>query len=77
MKNKGYWLLLGFLLLVFGFTSLVLQLIGVSWWFLQFLEIAGRLVAFIAKLLMVLAGVLIIVFAHTDWERERRDSSGE
>jgi len=26
---------------------------------------------------MVLAGVLIIVFANTDWERERRDSSGE
>ncbi len=77
MKNKGYWLLLGFSLIVFGFTSLVLQLIGVSWWFLQFLEIPGRLFAFIAKILMVLIGVLIVVFAHTDWERERQDSSEE
>ncbi|MCB0530355.1 MAG: hypothetical protein KDC61_00915 [Saprospiraceae bacterium] len=77
MKNKGYWLLLGFLLIVCGFTAIVLQLIGVNWWFLQFLELGGRLFAFVAKILMVLAGVLTIVFAHTDWERERRESSEE
>ena len=77
MKNKGYWLLLGFLLIVFGFTAIVLQLNGISWWFLHFLELGGRLFSFLAKILMVLAGVLIVVFAHTDWDRERRESSGE
>ncbi len=77
MKNKGYWLLLGFLLIVFGFTAIVLQLNGISWWFLRFLELGGRLFSFLAKILMVLAGVLIVVFAHTDWDRERRESSGE
>ncbi len=76
MKNKGYWILLGFLFIVFGLTSIVLQLIGVGWWFLQFLELGGRLLAFVFKILMVLAGVLIVVFAHTDWDRERMDSSG-
>ena len=77
MKNKGYWLLAGFLLVISGFTALILQLIGVAWWFLQFLELGGRLFSFVAKILMVLAGVLIIVFANTDWERERRESSEE
>ena len=31
--------------------------------------------AFILKLLMIIGGVLIIVFARTDWEREKRESS--
>ena len=75
MKYKPYWTLLGMLLLIFGFTALILQMIGVNWWFLQFIELGGRLFAFVAKILMVLAGILIIVFAHTDWERERRESS--
>ncbi len=75
MKNKGYWTLLGFLLITFGFTAIVLQLVGVSWYFLAFLEMGGRLFAFVAKLLMIMAGVLIIVFGATDWERERRESS--
>jgi len=77
MKNKPYWTLLGALLLIFGFTALILQMIGVNWWFLQFLELGGRLFAFVAKILMVLAGVFVIVFAHTDWERERRESSDD
>ena len=77
MKNKGYWTLLGFLFIVFGFTAIVLQVVGVSWYFLSFLEWGGRLFAFVAKLLMVMAGVLIIVFGGTDWERERQESSGE
>ncbi|MDX2278989.1 MAG: hypothetical protein NW218_05345 [Saprospiraceae bacterium] len=75
MKNKGYWLLLGFLLVVFGFTGLVLQMVGTQWVFMGFLELPGRLFAFVFKILMVLAGVLITVFANTDWERERKESS--
>lgn len=77
MKNKPYWTLLGLLLFIFGFTALVLQMVGVSWWFLQFLDLGGRLFAFVAKILMLLAGVLLIVFANTDWERERQESSEE
>lgn len=74
MKNKGYWLLLGFSLFVFGLTALFLQMVGVQWAFLAFIELGGRLLGFIAKILMVLFGILIIVWANTDWERERRDS---
>ncbi len=77
MKNKGYWILLGFSLIVFGFTSIVLQMVGVNWAFLQFLDLGGRLLGFVLRLIMVLAGVLIVVFAHTDWERERQDSEAD
>lgn len=74
MKNKGRWILLGFLLVVFGITALVLELVGTQWVFLSFLEKPGPLFAFVAKIAMVIAGFLIVVLAHTDWDEERRDS---
>ena len=75
MKNKGLLALIGFLLFVFGFTAIVLQMVGVSWYFLSFLELPGRLFAFVAKVLMLLFGIVIIVLAYTDWDREWQDSS--
>ncbi len=74
MKNKGLYKLLGFTLFIFGFTSLVLQMVGVQWAFLTFLEIPGRLFAFIFKIFMVLAGLILVVVANTDWENERKES---
>lgn len=74
MKNKGLWLLLGFVLMILGFTSMIMQLVGVHWAFLGFIEWAGRLWGFVLKIVMVLAGILILVLANTDWERERRES---
>jgi hypothetical protein len=74
MKNQGRWLLLGFSLFILGFTGIILQMIGVHWAFLAWLEIGGRLFSFVFKIIMVLAGVLTIVFARTDWARERRES---
>ncbi len=74
IKNKGYWLLLGYTLFTLGFTSIVMQLVGVNWAFLHFLQWGGGLFAFVAYIVMVLLGVLIIVVANTDWDRERRES---
>lgn len=74
MKNKGRWLLTGFLLVVFGLTSLVLQMVGARWVFLQFLEIPGRLFAFVIEILMVMAGFIIFILAKTDWDQEREES---
>ena len=74
MKNKGLWNLLGFSLFIIGATACVMQAIGVQWAFLSFLEMAGRGVGFVAKLLIFLSGILIVVLANTDWERERRES---
>lgn len=75
MKNKGYYTLLGFLLFIIGISAIVLQVVGVQWAFLSFLERIGRLFAFVIKVLMVMAGIIIIVLARTDWEREKRESS--
>lgn len=77
MKNKGLWTLLGFLLIIFGFTAIILQVVGTQWVFLSFLEIPGRLFAFVAKIIMVIAGFVTIVLARTDWEQERKESSDE
>ena len=77
MKHKGKILLLGYALLTFGLTAIVLQMIGISWAFLRFLDWGGRLFAFVAKILMSMAGVVVIVLAHTDWEREKRESGGD
>lgn len=67
-------MLAGFLLVVFGLTALVLQLVGAQWAFLQFLEMPGRLFAFVIKILMVMAGFVIFALANTNWEEERRES---
>ncbi|TNE52279.1 MAG: hypothetical protein EP344_15880 [Bacteroidetes bacterium] len=74
MKNKGRWILLGLFLIIVGITATVLQLVGTQWAFLQFLEIPGRLFAFVAKILMIMAGFIILALANTDWEREREES---
>lgn len=73
MKNKGAITLIGFLMFVFGFTAILLQMVGVSWYFLQFLELGGRLFAFIIKILLTIGGIILIVVANTDWERERKE----
>jgi uncharacterized membrane protein len=77
IKNRGLWVLAGFLLFVFGITALFLQLVGVSWYVLSFLEIPGRLFALTAKIAMVMIGVLVVVLAQTNWDREMRESSEE
>ena len=75
MKNKGLLLLLGYLLFSLCITSIVMELVGTHWYFLAWLERTGRLMAFVLKLLMIMVGVLLIVFARTDWEQEKKDSS--
>ncbi len=74
MKNKGRWIVLGLLLVIVGITALVLQLVGAQWAFLQFLEMPGRLFAFVAKVIMVMAGFIAIALANTDWEKDRKES---
>ena len=75
MKNKGLLLLLGFVLFVLGITAIIMSLVGVRWVFLGWLEWGGALLAFVLKIIMSIVGVLLIVFANTDWERERKESS--
>lgn len=68
---------MGYLLFTLGITSVIMELVGTHWYFLAWLEQMGRLASFIIKILMLMAGVLTIVFARTDWEREKQDSLRE
>jgi len=74
MKNKGLLLLLGYLLFSLGVTSMVMELVGTHGYFRGWLEHGGRLTAFLLKIRMLIGGILIIVFARTDWEQEKLDS---
>ena len=66
--------LVGFLLFLFGFLSLVLSMIGLQLAFLAWLDLAGPLVGFLARLVMILAGVILVMLAQTDWAKERAES---
>ena len=66
-------MLLGFALIIFGITAVILQMVGVHWYFLGWLEMGGRLFAFVAKILMVLVGMVLFIIARVDWEKERQE----
>lgn len=72
--NKTLLTVAGFLLFTFGFLSLVLSMIGVQLAFLAWLDKLGALFAFVTRIIMVLAGVLLVALAQTDWARERSES---
>lgn len=72
-KYKGWFSIIGFLLLMFGVMSIVLSMVGLEFSFMTFLDVFGSLTAFIIKVFMVLSGIVIITLARTDWERERMD----
>lgn len=72
--NKTVFTVIGFLLFVLGTLSLVLSMIGVQFAFLAWLDKLGALFAFITRLAMILAGIILVAVAQTDWTRERAES---
>ncbi|MCB0613000.1 MAG: hypothetical protein H6573_30515 [Lewinellaceae bacterium] len=68
--SKGIFSLLGFLLAGLGFLSIVLSLVGVQFSFLTWLDSFGRLFGFVAKLIMIIAGILILYIAQSDFKGE-------
>ena len=71
--RKDTSLLIGFLLFAIGLLSIILNIVGVELAFLVWLNSLGSLAAFVTKLLMMLAGIIIMVLARTDWEREEAE----
>ncbi len=68
--KKAVWLFTGFLLFVIGFSALVLSFVGVQFSFLGWMEIVGKLPAFLLKLSMVIAGIIIVYLTATDWRTQ-------
>ena len=68
--NKGLLSLLGFLIAGLGFLSIVLSLVGVQFAFLTWLDSFGRLFGFVAKIIMIIVGILILYIAQSDFRGE-------
>ena len=71
MKVLGTFV--GFLMMIYGFLSLILSVAGLQFSYLTFLDIPGKTFGFLMRILMVLVGTVIIVMSRTDWERERAE----
>lgn len=65
--------ILGFLLLIYGFLSLILSVAGLQFSYLTFLDAPGKTFGFVARIVMILAGTVLIALSRTDWERERAE----
>jgi len=68
--KKALWLTTGFLLFILGFSSLVLSIVGVKIAFLTWLDVLGGLFGLIAKILMIVVGIVIVYLTSTDWRAE-------
>ena len=69
-RNKTIFAIVGFLLAGTGFLALVLSMVGVQLSFLTWLDVPGRLFGFVARLLMVIVGMVLIYLNLTDFSRE-------
>ncbi len=68
--KRGLLTLLGFVLFMLGFSALVLSLVGVQLAFLTWLDAPGRLFGFVARLVMIILGVVLVVLDNTDWKED-------
>lgn len=61
---------IGFLLAGIGFLALILSIVGVKLSYLVWLDRPSALFGFVAKLLMVVFGFIMIYMGQTDLEQE-------
>jgi len=66
LQNKTLWTTIGFLLVVLGFLALAMSMVGLKFAFLQWMDLLGGLGSFIAKLVMILGGFVLVYMAQTD-----------
>jgi hypothetical protein len=66
--KKAAWITVGFFLFIFG--SSALSLVGVKISFLTWLDHPGALFGFLAKIFMVVAGLVTVYLTTSDWKAE-------
>jgi len=67
---KDILVFVGFLLFLIGMTSISLSLIGLKYSFLVWIDKNPQL-GFLAKVGMIIAGIILVVLARTDWNQEQ------
>jgi hypothetical protein len=66
-KYKNLLTILGFLLVVTGFLSMIVRVVGLKFSFLLFLESWGSLVGFVLKLLIIMIGFILTYLGQTNF----------
>jgi len=69
MNRPTLFLILGFLLFLFGFLALVLMLVGLQFSFMAFIDNTSRTVGLLIRLLMIFGGVIIMYLARSQFEK--------
>jgi hypothetical protein len=69
-KRKGLWSLIGFLLMGLGLMSLIFSMVGMQFSFMQWIDAAGRMAGFLFRLIMIIAGIVVLYLANTNFEEE-------
>ncbi len=64
--------LVGFILFIFGMLSLVLMLVGANFSYLTWLDVMGKGIGFLLRLVMVGLGIIISYLA---WVKERNSGA--
>ena len=72
--KKNILTIVGFLLLIFGMTALVLSLVGIKLSYLLWLDYGGALLGFVLRLLMIFGGVTMAWLANHNWEAENEEN---
>ena len=66
MNKKVIYTALGFVLFMVGSLTLLINMVGLNFGFLSFLDNLGKLGSFLVKLGFILAGILLVAFANTN-----------
>ena len=82
MQKRDLQTLIGFILFITGFVALTLALVGIRISFLAWMDNINPVFGFVMKLVMILAGLIIVVIAQGNdyeqddrWEKDARDNS--
>jgi len=66
--KKGYWAIAGYVLFLFGVLAILLQMIGLSFVPLAFLDVFGKTAGFVLRFVCILAGMIILYIASVERE---------
>ncbi len=62
MKNKSLYTILGFVLFMLGFISIVVNMVGLPFMLTDWIYlILGKTIGFFLKIVMIIAGIVIVV----------------
>jgi hypothetical protein len=67
-KLKTFWVFIGFLMFITGMLSLVVNSVGITFGFLNWVEQMGKLGSFLFKLGLIFGGVAVVVLVSHDEE---------